>query len=58
MTDGKITLNDFDNSFILPVGKGGTGLSSVASGKILVGNGSNAFTTIDKATANTANTLV
>lgn len=57
-TDGGIQLGDLDDSFILPVAHGGTGLSSVASGKILMGNGSNAFTTIDKASANTANTLV
>ena len=58
ITDGKVSLSDFDDSFILPVNKGGTGASSWASGKILVGNGSSTFSTIDKATAATGGTLV
>lgn len=58
MTDGKINLIDIDSSFILPVNRGGTGATSWASGKILVGNGSDTFTTIDKTPNATANTLV
>ena len=58
VTDGKVTLSDFDANFVLPVSKGGTGASSWASGKILVGNGSSTFSTIDKATAATGGTLV
>lgn len=58
LTDGKIGLNDIDSSFILPVNRGGTGAASWTSGKILVGNGSDTFTTIDKTPSATANTLV
>lgn len=57
VTNGLMTTADLGN-IIVPVSKGGTGAASWASGKILVGNGSNTFTTIDKDSANTANTLV
>lgn len=57
VTNGLMTTADLGN-IIVPVSKGGTGATSWASGKILVGNGSSTFTTIDKDSANTANTLV
>ena len=58
ITDGKVEATDLDDGLIVPVSKGGTGASSWASGKILVGNGSNTFSTIDKAVEADANTLV
>lgn len=42
----------------LQVANGGTGTTSLTSGNVLVGAGSNAITTIAKTNANTANTLV
>ena len=43
---------------ILPVTKGGTGASNLASGALLVGNGENAITTISKTSDATGGTVV
>ena len=42
----------------LPVAEGGTGATTFTSGNVLVGAGTSAITTIAKASANTASTLV
>lgn len=59
ITEDKIKNTDLDENLILPVTHGGTGLSNLASGALLVGNGENSVTTKSIATSitNNSNTI-
>lgn len=50
--------NDKPQFDTLPVAEGGTGVTTITSDRVLVGNGTGAIGTIQKTSDNTANTLV
>lgn len=57
ITDGKVKLVDLDD-FILPVSKGGTGLSNLSNGYTLSGTGTDAMAPLRYTNNNDLNTLV